>query len=83
MGQRPNCRSCSHCVTPQGGESGWCKLRRLPLHPEWSGELSCHHWTPPGARSNEVPLQALSLVTQARTDHQLSLAGLLEPALVS
>jgi hypothetical protein len=83
MGQRPSCRSCSHCFTPQGGESGWCKLRRLAIHQEWSGELSCHHWTPPGGRSSENPQFALSPVSQAHSDQQLSLAGILEPALVS
>jgi hypothetical protein len=25
---------------------GWCKLRRLAIHPELSGEFWCHHWTP-------------------------------------
>lgn len=24
---------------------GWCKLRRLEIHPEISGEFWCHHWT--------------------------------------
>jgi hypothetical protein len=38
---------------PQAGESGWCHLRRLPIHPELSAELWCHHWT---ARSPRLPL---------------------------
>ncbi|WP_172820772.1 hypothetical protein [Cyanobium sp. NIES-981] len=37
---------------PQGGESGWCHLRRLAIHPELSAELWCHHWT---ARSPRLP----------------------------
>ena len=83
MGQRPSCRSCSHCITPQGSEPGWCKLRGLAIHPEWSGELSCHHWTSPGGRSSEKSPQALGPVPQARSEQQLSLAGILEHALVS
>ncbi|EDY38781.1 conserved hypothetical protein [Cyanobium sp. PCC 7001] len=38
---------------PQAGESGWCHLRRLAIHPELSSELWCHHWT---ARSPRLPL---------------------------
>jgi hypothetical protein len=58
-------------------------LRRVAIHPDWSGELSCHHWTPPGARSSGKPFQAFSLEPQVSSDQQLSIAGLLEPALVS
>ncbi len=46
MGKRPSCRSCLHCTPPTAAAMGWCKLRRLAIHPELSGEFWCHHWTP-------------------------------------
>ncbi|MCT0200035.1 hypothetical protein KQ313_10130 [Synechococcus sp. CS-1325] len=79
MGQRPSCRSCSHCLPPAGSEAGWCKLRRLAIHAEWSGELSCHHWTLPVNGGNEGSHQRFPVLAQARADQQLCLADLLDP----
>ncbi len=75
MGQRPNCRSCRHCQPPQAGEAGWCRLRRLPIHPDLAAELWCHHWTArpprlPGAEAVVVPLHPPA-------DRQLALTDLL------
>ena len=50
MAGRSSCRSCKHCQ-PAGGLS-WCKLRQVPLHPELTADLSCHHWT---AKAPELP----------------------------
>ncbi|NCU76533.1 MAG: hypothetical protein EBV59_06190 [Synechococcaceae bacterium WB7_1C_051] len=51
MAGRSSCRSCKHCQ-PAGGLS-WCALRHVPLHPELTADLSCHHWT---AKAPELPL---------------------------
>ena len=46
MAHHHSCRSCRHCLAPQAGEPGWCRLRQLPIHPELVAVLWCHHWTP-------------------------------------
>jgi len=71
MGHRPSCRSCRHCIAPQGLALGRCQLRQLPIHPDLVGDLWCHHWTarpprlpvvPPGGATAPVqPNQQLSL----------------------
>ena len=55
MGQRPCCRSCRHCLPPEGTQLGWCQLRQLPIHAELVAELWCHHWT---ARPPRLPVMA-------------------------
>jgi hypothetical protein len=77
MANRACCRSCRHCVPPQGGESGWCQLRRLPIHPELAAELWCHHWT---ARPPRLPAFGERSQPEASAhDRQLALTDLLEP----
>ncbi|TWB89712.1 hypothetical protein FB106_11232 [Synechococcus sp. Ace-Pa] len=79
MGQRPNCRSCRHCIAPLGGEPGWCQLRRLAIHSELSGDLWCHHWTARSGRPSVEPVLAQPISFQPYGHRQLSLVGLLEP----
>ena len=45
LSSRSNCRSCQHCSS-DGRSLGWCRLRRLEVHPEFAGLVVCHHWTP-------------------------------------
>ena len=45
LSSRRNCRSCQHCSS-DGRTLGWCRLRRLEVHPEFAGLVVCHHWTP-------------------------------------
>lgn len=62
---------------------GWCALRRLPIHPELSGEVWCHHWTAPPPRlpltNQGGPAFAASLADEPleESDHQLALTSLL------
>ena len=44
LGVRRSCRSCQHCSSA-GRTLGWCRLRRLDVHPEVAGLVVCHHWT--------------------------------------
>ncbi|UPH89418.1 MULTISPECIES: hypothetical protein [Synechococcaceae] len=57
-------------------ELGWCRLRKLPIHPELAGELWCHHWT---ARPPRLPVvgQGDGLQPAVR-DRQLALTDVLE-----
>ena len=77
MGPRPCCRSCRHCLPPEGTQLGWCQLRQLPIHAELVAELWCHHWT---ARPPRLPVTgpatASSLAPQG--NEQLSLASMLQ-----
>ena len=62
---------------------GWCQLRRLAIHPELSGEVWCHHWTPLPPRlpltSQGGPALATTLADEPLepADHQLALTSLL------
>lgn len=54
---------------------GWCKLRRLAIHPELASEVWCHHWMAPGKR---LPLPSEGALPQpASQDRQLALSELL------
>jgi hypothetical protein len=78
MGHRPSCRSCRHCIPPQGVTLGRCQLRQLPIHPDLEGDLWCHHWTarpprlpvvaPGGASAPVQPHQQLSLTPMLPED---------------
>jgi len=75
MGHRPSCRSCRHCTPAAGVEMGWCRLRRLAIHPELASEVWCHHWTAQGKR---LPLASEGALNQpASQDRQLALSELL------
>ncbi|QNI74896.1 metal-binding protein [Synechococcus sp. NOUM97013] len=72
------CQSCLHCVAAGSGSSGgWCRLRRLHVHPELARILFCHHWT---ARAPVLP--PLVSVDQALIsgDRQLDLGASVEAA---
>jgi hypothetical protein len=77
MGHRPCCRSCRHCLPPQGTQLGWCQLRQLPIHTELVAELWCHHWT---ARPPRLPVMgpATSPAMAPPGNEQLSLASMLQ-----
>jgi hypothetical protein len=54
---------------------GWCRLRRLAIHPELASEVWCHHWTAQGKR---LPLASEGALNQpASQDRQLALSELL------
>jgi hypothetical protein len=75
MGHRPSCRSCRHCIAPQGIALGGCQLRQLPIHPDLVGDLWCHHWT---ARPPRLPVVAPGGATAPVQPHQqLSLTAML------
>lgn len=74
MGNRPCCRSCRHCLAPNGTGLGWCQLRQLAIHPELAGELSCHHWT---ARQPRLPVFSTGMETEEGGQQQLSLGSVL------
>ncbi len=40
-----SCQSCVHCTPPAPTGTGWCRLRRLSVHPELASQVFCHHWT--------------------------------------
>ena len=50
-------------------EPGWCRLRRLEVHPEVSDLIVCHHWTP---RAPQLPRIASIAVDDL--DRQLELS---------
>lgn len=77
MGQRPCCRSCRHCLPPEGTQLGWCQLRQLPIHAELVTDLWCHHWT---ARPPRLPVTgpAPSHAAGPQANEQLSLASMLQ-----
>jgi hypothetical protein len=76
MGHRPCCRSCRHCIPPEGGALGRCQLRQLPIHPDLVGDLWCHHWT---ARPPRLPVVAPGgAYAPAQANGQLSLASMLQ-----
>jgi hypothetical protein len=80
MGHRPSCRSCRHCLPPEGAEQhGWCQLRQLGIHPELVGELWCHHWT---ARPPRLPVIAPPAGSAAplQRNHQLMLPAMIQGA---
>jgi len=55
---------------------GWCRLRKLPIHPELAGELWCHHWT---ARPPRLPVVGQGDgLRPATRDRQLALTDVLE-----
>ncbi len=76
MGHRPCCRSCRHCLPPEGEQQGWCQLRQLAIHPELVADLWCHHWT---ARPPRLPVTGPSAepIAAAPPNRQLSLAAML------
>jgi len=53
----------------------------LAIHSEWSGELSCHHWTLPAEGGKAGLNQLFPPAAQTGTDRQLCLADLLDPVL--
>ena len=40
-----SCQTRVHCTPPAATGSGWCRLRRLPVHAELANQVFCHHWT--------------------------------------
>ena len=80
MGHRPSCRSCRHCIAPNGIAPGRCQLRQLPIHPDLVGDLWCHHWT---ARPPRLPVvgpggAAGGASEPAQANVQLSLTSMLQ-----
>ena len=67
LGFRRSCRSCQHCSSATGN-LGWCRLRRLNVHPEVAGLVVCHHWTP---SAPELP--SLQGLDGSHCDQQLEL----------
>ena len=67
LGVRRSCRSCQHCSSASAS-LGWCRLRRLDVHPEVAGLVVCHHWTP---CAPELP--SLQRVDGRDRDQQLEL----------
>ena len=82
MGQRPNCRSCNHCQTPEptfgGSEQNWCQMRRLAIHSELAADLWCHHWTPRPPRLPSVDHAPVAI--PLLVNRQLALTDLLVAA---
>ena len=78
MGHRPCCRSCRHCLAPEGERQGWCQLRQLALHPDLVGELWCHHWTARPPRLPDAAPQTPVAAAGQQRNRQLSLASMLQ-----
>ncbi|MCX5956720.1 MAG: hypothetical protein NTW51_10050 [Cyanobacteria bacterium] len=75
MGHRPSCRSCRHCIPPQGVSLGRCQLRQLSIHHDLVGDLWCHHWT---ARPPRLPVVAPGgAFAPVQAPQQLSLTPML------
>ncbi|MFM7313939.1 MAG: hypothetical protein ACKO0M_12360 [Cyanobium sp.] len=78
MPNRTCCRSCRHCLPPNGGELGWCQLRQLSIHPELAADLWCHHWM---ARLPRLPVVTPGGRGEPESsppaNHQLSLSAVL------
>ena len=54
---------------------GWCRLRRLQVHPELARALFCHHWTP---RSPALPPLVATDQSLFGGDRQLDLGDSVE-----
>ncbi len=65
-----SCRTCAHCTLSAATGSGWCRLRRLPVHAELAGQVFCHHWT---GRSPSLPDLNLQDAVLFPLDRQLDL----------
>ena len=39
------CRTGEHCLSSQGAAGGWCRLRKIKVHPDIAPFAVCHHWT--------------------------------------
>ncbi len=57
-----SCQSCVHCTPPAVSGSGWCRLRRLPVHAELANQVFCHHWTCRPPSLPEINLQEPLLI---------------------
>ena len=67
------CQSCLHCVAAASGTAGgWCRLRRLQVHPELARVLFCHHWMP---RAPVLPPLVSADQTLICGDRQLDLGA--------
>jgi hypothetical protein len=77
MANRPSCRSCRHCSSLRGAETGWCQLRKLSIDPDLAGQLWCHHWT---ACPPRLPLagDSSSVLHNQSSEQQLHLIDVLE-----
>lgn len=79
MAHRSSCRSCRHCLPPEGQELGWCRMRQLAIHPELISELWCHHWTPRPPRLPVLqPTSPGGIGSRPSDGGQLSLGPMLE-----
>ncbi len=45
MPTNESCRVCKHCVLGKSTSYGWCRLRKIKVHPEIAPFVLCHHWT--------------------------------------
>jgi hypothetical protein len=61
-----------------GAEQGWCRMRRLAIHPELSADLWCHHWTARAPRLPGVDGRVVAMPVPA--NRQLALTDVLRAA---